>query len=50
MRLLLIVLLLLLLVGSFPVWPYSAGWGYYPTGGLGLLLLVLVVMLFARRA
>jgi hypothetical protein len=50
MRLLLIILLVLLLVGSFPVWPYSAGWGYYPTGGLGLVLIVILVLLVARRA
>ena len=50
MRLVLIVLLLLLLVGAFPVWPYSGSWGYYPSGGLGLLLLILVVLMVARRA
>jgi uncharacterized membrane protein len=50
MRLVLIVLLLLLLIGAFPVWPYSASWGYFPSGGLGVLLLVLVVLLVARRA
>lgn len=48
MRLLLIILLVLLLVGSFPVWPYSTGWGYYPVGGFGLLLVIIVVVLFAR--
>jgi len=48
MRLILIILLVLLLVGSFPVWPYSTGWGYYPTGGLSLLLIIVVVILFAR--
>ena len=48
MRLLLIILLVLLLVGSFPVWPYSTGWGYYPTGGLSLLVIIVVVILFAR--
>jgi len=48
MRVLLIVLLLILLIGAFPVWPYSAGWGYYPSGGLGLLLVVLLVLVFAR--
>jgi hypothetical protein len=47
MRLILIILLVLLLVGSFPVWPYSVGWGYYPTGGLSLLVVVVVVILFA---
>jgi hypothetical protein len=45
MRLILIILLVLLLIGSFPVWPYSAGWGYYPTGGLGLVLVIVVVVL-----
>jgi hypothetical protein len=51
MRLLLAVLLLLLLLGALPAWPYSADWGYYPSGGLGLvLLIVLVVALVGRRA
>ena len=49
MRLLLIILLVLLLVGSFPVWPYSTGWGYYPTGGLGLVLIVLLVLVVSGR-
>jgi len=48
MRLLLLILLVLLLVGSFPVWPYSTGWGYYPVGGFGVLLVIIVVILFAR--
>lgn len=48
MRLILIILLVLLLVGSFPVWPYSTGWGYYPTGGFSVLLIIIVVVLFAR--
>ena len=48
MRLILIILLVLLLVGSFPVWPYSTGWGYYPTGGFSVLLIIIVVILFAR--
>ncbi|HTJ64817.1 MAG TPA: DUF3309 family protein [Alphaproteobacteria bacterium] len=46
MRLVLIILLVLLLIGAFPVWPYSAGWGYYPTGGLGLVLLIVLIVLF----
>jgi len=50
LRILLIVLLVLLLIGSLPTWPYSAGWGYYPTGGFGLLLIVLVLMVAMRRA
>jgi hypothetical protein len=48
MRLILIILLVLLHLGSFPVWPYSAGWGYYPTGGVSLLVIIVVVILFAR--
>ncbi len=44
MRLLLIILVLLLLVGALPSWPYSSGWGYYPSGALGLLLVVLIVL------
>ena len=50
MRLLLILLLVLLVIGAFPMWPYSASWGYYPTGGLGLLLLAIVLLLVLRRA
>ena len=40
----LIILLVLLLLGALPLWPYSSGWGWYPTGGLGLLLVVLVLL------
>ena len=48
MRLLLIILLILLLVGAFPMWPYSASWGYFPAGGLGLLLLILIILTLVR--
>jgi hypothetical protein len=45
----LLIVLLLLAFGAFPAWPYSRGWGYYPSGGLGLvLLIVLIVVLFNR--
>lgn len=44
MRTLLIVIVILLLIGALPTWPYSTGWGYYPSGGLGLLLLILIVL------
>jgi hypothetical protein len=47
--LILIVLLVLILVGSLPTWPYSSGWGFYPSGGAGLVLLVLIVLLLAGR-
>ena len=43
-RTILIVLLLLLLIGALPAWPYSGGWGYYPSGGLGTLLVVVIVL------
>jgi hypothetical protein len=43
-RTLLIILIILLLIGALPAWPYSAGWGYYPSGGLGLVLLILIVL------
>lgn len=49
MSLILIVLLILILVGSLPAWPYSSGWGYYPSGGTGLLLLILVILLLTGR-
>ncbi len=45
MRLLILIIVILLLVGALPTWPYSAGWGYYPSGGLGLLVVVLVIVL-----
>jgi hypothetical protein len=45
----LIILLVLLLIGALPSWPYSSGWGYYPSGGLGLILLVLLLLLLLGR-
>ena len=41
----LIIVLVLLLIGALPTWPHSSGWGYYPSGGLGLILLILVILL-----
>jgi hypothetical protein len=49
MRTILLVVLILLLLGALPTWPYSAGWGYYPSGGLGLVLLVVVVLALIGR-
>jgi Protein of unknown function (DUF3309) len=49
MSTILIILLLLLLIGALPTWPYSSGWGYYPSGGLGLVLVIVVVLLLAGR-
>jgi hypothetical protein len=45
----LIIILILLLIGALPTWPYSAGWGYYPGGGLGLLLIIVVVLILLGR-
>jgi hypothetical protein len=49
MSTILIIILVLLLIGALPAWPYSSGWGYYPSGGLGLVLLVLIVLLLMGR-
>ncbi len=49
LRIVLIVLLVLLLLGALPTWPYSAGWGYYPSGGLGLILLIVLILVLAKR-
>jgi Protein of unknown function (DUF3309) len=49
MSTILIILLVLLLIGALPTWPYSGGWGYYPSGGLGLILLIVVVLWLAGR-
>lgn len=45
----LLVVLVLLLVGSFPTWPHSRNWGYYPTGGLGLVLTIVLVLFVLGR-
>jgi Protein of unknown function (DUF3309) len=45
----LIVLLVLLLLGALPTWPYSGNWGYYPSGGLGLVLLIVVLLALTGR-
>jgi len=42
----LLIILILLLVGALPAWPYSSGWGYWPSGGLGLILLILIILAF----
>jgi hypothetical protein len=44
------VILILLLLGALPTWPYSAAWGYYPSGGLGLILLIVIVLALMGRA
>lgn len=52
MNIIVIILLILLVfggIGAYPMWPHSTNWGYYPVGGFGLLLLILLVLLFAGR-
>jgi hypothetical protein len=46
---LLLVIVILLLLGALPTWPYSQAWGYYPSGGLGLLLIVLIIVALVGR-
>ena len=45
----LIVVLILLLIGALPTWPYSSGWGYYPGGGLGLILTIVLILALTGR-
>jgi hypothetical protein len=45
----LLIILILLLIGALPSWPYSTGWGYYPSGGIGLILLILIILLAMGR-
>jgi hypothetical protein len=49
MSTILLVILVLLLLGALPTWPYSAGWGYYPSGGLGLVLVIVIILLVLGR-
>lgn len=49
MNTILILVLLLLLVGALPTWPYSSSWGYYPSGGFGIVAIVLIVLLVTGR-
>jgi uncharacterized protein DUF3309 len=45
----LLIILILLLIGALPTWPYSSGWGYYPSGGLGLIVIIIIILLVAGR-
>ena len=49
MTTIILVIVLLMLLGALPTWPYSQGWGYFPSGGLGIVLVILVVLLVAGR-
>ena len=44
-----IVILILILLGALPTWPYSSGWGYYPSGGIGLVLVILLILVVMGR-
>ncbi len=44
MGLILLIILIILLIGALPTWPYSSGWGYYPSGGLGTILLIVIIL------
>lgn len=46
---LLLILIVLLLVGALPSWPYSSGWGYYPSGGLGLVLVIVLLLVLLKK-
>jgi len=49
MRTILLIILIILLLGALPTWPYSAGWGYYPSGGLGLILVIAIILAVTGR-
>lgn len=49
MMTILLIILILILLGVIPVWPHSRGWGYYPTGGVGLILLIIIILLLLGR-
>lgn len=45
----LLIILVIILIGALPTWPYSGSWGYYPSGGLGLLLVIVIILLLLGR-
>jgi hypothetical protein len=49
MSTLLLIILVILLIGALPTWPHSSGWGYYPSGGLGLILLIIIILALMGR-
>ena len=49
MSTILVIILILLLIGALPTWPHSTGWGYYPSGGLGLVLVIVLILLLLGR-
>jgi hypothetical protein len=49
LRTVLIIILILFLIGGLPTWPYSSGWGYYPSGGIGLVLVIIIILVLLGR-
>jgi len=49
MRTIFLIILIILLLGALPTWPYSTGWGYYPSGGLGLILVIVIILALMGR-
>lgn len=49
MSTILLIILVILLIGALPTWPYSTGWGYYPSGGLGLVVLIVLILVLMGR-
>jgi hypothetical protein len=49
MSTILLIILVLLIVGALPTWPYSSGWGYYPSGGLGLVVIIVLILVLTGR-
>lgn len=49
MRLIFLIILIVLILGLLPAWPYSAGWGYYPSGGFGLILIIVLILILMGR-
>jgi hypothetical protein len=49
MRLILMIVLIVLILGMLPAWPYSTGWGYYPSGGVGLILVIVLILMLMGR-
>jgi hypothetical protein len=49
MSTILLIVLIILLLGAVPAWPYSRGWGYYPSGGLGLVIVILLILILMGR-
>jgi len=49
MSTILLIILIIILIGALPTWPYSSGWGYYPSGGVGLIVIILIILLLMGR-